>query len=101
MRVMKMLLDAGASTNAVTKQGWTPLHYAAFDQKKQPMEVLIAAKANLDVQEEVGPTCKQASKPNHERASICAAHSCVWLVGWSRRDGRHCTMLRIVALRLV
>lgn len=82
MRVMKMLLDAGASTNAVTKQGWTPLHYAAFDQKKQPMEVLIAAKANLDVQEEVGPTCKQASKQaNHKRASIlCCSLMC--LVGW-------------------
>ena len=96
MRVMKMLLDAGASTNAVTKQGWTPLHYAAFDQKKQPMEVLIAAKANLDVQEEVR---LQASKQTNNALRFCVLLTHVMVV-WSRRDGRHCTMLRIVALRL-
>ena len=47
--IVTILAAAGADLNASTENGWTPLHYALFNEGKvEVVKALIAARADLD-----------------------------------------------------
>jgi ankyrin repeat protein len=51
-----VLLKAGADTNARTKYGSTPLHYAASNVNPEVLAVLLKTVADVNVQDERGDT---------------------------------------------
>ena len=52
--VARALLAAGASVDAVDKQGSTPLHYAAFQGHAVVVTALLEAGASVDAVERAG-----------------------------------------------
>ena len=54
--VARALLARGADVHAVTRQGQTALHRAAFSGHPQVMEVLLAAGAKLSARDDEGKT---------------------------------------------
>jgi len=54
--VIQALLDRGADVNAKDHDGWTTLHFAARDQKKKIVPLLLAAGADVDPVESFGNT---------------------------------------------
>jgi uncharacterized protein YwqG len=50
------LVKRGADLNAKSKIGWTPLHYAARTNRPRIVEVLLARRAQVDVQDVEGKT---------------------------------------------
>lgn len=52
---LKQLLDAGANPDTpIDHRGWTPLHYAAFHGHAKAVELLLKAKANPNIQQQIG-----------------------------------------------
>lgn len=43
-----MLIDAGAPVDAVTKAGWTPLHFAAYNGQAAAIRLLASRGASMD-----------------------------------------------------
>ncbi len=54
--VVRVLLERGADVNAKDRDGWTALHFAARDQKKTIVPLLLAAGAEVDPVESFGNT---------------------------------------------
>ena len=48
---LKALLAAGASVHSVNRRGWTPLHYASQYGNAASVRALIAAGANVNIQD--------------------------------------------------
>jgi ankyrin repeat protein len=46
--IAKLLIAKGVDINAPDKGGWTPLHFAAWDDNKEITELLIAKGANVN-----------------------------------------------------
>jgi ankyrin len=65
-RVIEMLLKAGATIDARTKKGLTPLHFSALNGNQRISEVLVAigADVNASSQEGFTPVYLAASKGN-------------------------------------
>ena len=55
MEIATTLLEYGASTNAVTRQGISPLHLAAQEGNVDIVTLLLARDATLDLGNKVGP----------------------------------------------
>lgn len=53
---MRMLVDAGASTEATSKDGWTPLHFAAINGKANAVVLLAQGGADLNAVNQAGDT---------------------------------------------
>lgn len=62
----RQLLEAGAKVNVVTKNGETPLHFAAGSKNPRLVEMLIAAGA--DVNRQSDPKLDGGSTPLHKAA---------------------------------
>jgi hypothetical protein len=55
VRLVSLLVEAGANVNAVTSLGWTALHCAAFGAVAiDCVEVLLAAGADIDIRRNSG-----------------------------------------------
>ena len=48
IEAVKQHIAAGTDVNVMSKYGMTPLHYAALDGRKEVVELLIAADANVN-----------------------------------------------------
>ena len=63
---MNLLLQAGATVGAVSDDGWTALHYAAYNGKIQVVEALLNAGADKAVKNNDGETALDyAQRGNH------------------------------------
>ena len=47
---VKILIDGGADVNVRDERGWTPLHIAALEGRKENVELLISAGAHINAQ---------------------------------------------------
>jgi uncharacterized protein len=56
VRMVRFLIDKGADVNTMSRGNWTALHVASRDQRKQIVEVLLEAGADVDAQDEHGNT---------------------------------------------
>jgi ankyrin repeat protein len=63
VKIVRMLIDAGADLNVQDEKGWTPLHYPAWAGRVEIARMLIDAGAKLNVQD------KWESIPLHYAAS--------------------------------
>ena len=54
--IANLLLQAGATVDAVTYDGWTALHWAASNGKIQVVEALLNAGADKAVKDKYGET---------------------------------------------
>ncbi len=50
VKIVRMLIDAGADVNVQSEDGWTPLHVAAYKEELKIARMLIDAGANKDLQ---------------------------------------------------
>jgi len=48
LKMIDYLLNHGADVNAAEQAGWTPLHFAARDRKREIVEMLLARGALVD-----------------------------------------------------
>eukprot|EP00929_Paragymnodinium_shiwhaense_P073842 TRINITY_DN37726_c0_g1_i2.p1 TRINITY_DN37726_c0_g1~~TRINITY_DN37726_c0_g1_i2.p1 ORF type:complete len:861 (+),score=261.38 TRINITY_DN37726_c0_g1_i2:162-2744(+) len=55
-RLLELLLQQGASANALDAKGVSPLHMAVFDGKADCVQLLIDAQANVNIQDRHGQT---------------------------------------------
>ena len=63
---MNLLLQAGATVDAVDNDGWTALHLAANEGKIQVVEALLNAGADKAVKKKNGKTAlDEAQRKNH------------------------------------
>jgi len=51
-----LLIDRGANIDATNQDGWTPLRYAIFHDKKEVVEALIARGADVNIKAKKGET---------------------------------------------
>ena len=56
VKAVKQHLAAGADVNAKANDGWTPLHWAAWESHKEIAELLIANGADVNAKNDVGDT---------------------------------------------
>jgi TPR repeat protein len=83
-KIVEIFLDHGAPINSYCKRGWTALHLAARNGKKEVVQLLVKRKADVTLEEECygrGRTARQVAVGNghKEVASILekAEESCV------------------------
>ena len=55
-RNLQLLIDAGAKTDALAKEGWTPLDVAAESETPKKLQVLIDAGADGSLTDRNGKT---------------------------------------------
>ncbi|CAG0919150.1 unnamed protein product [Notodromas monacha] len=63
VKVMKVLVDAGADLNAQDYDGWTPLHAAAHWNQRDACELLANKWCNMDIKNFVGQTVFDVADP--------------------------------------
>ena len=56
IEAVRQHLDAGADVNAKDEDGWTPLHWAAWEGHRQITELLIVSDADVNAKDEIGMT---------------------------------------------
>ena len=54
--IAKLLIENGADVNAQDDKGWSALHFAAQSYLPNTIKLLIAKKANIDLQDSLGST---------------------------------------------
>jgi len=64
IKVMGILLQAGAAVNAQDFDGWTPLHAAAHWAQREACEILCENYANMDIKNFVGQTVFDVADPD-------------------------------------
>jgi len=64
IKVMGILLQAGAAVNAQDFDGWTPLHAAAHWAQREACEILCENYANMDIKNYVGQTVFDVADPD-------------------------------------
>ena len=73
---VNLLIQAGANPNALSSEGDTALHLAAFDGKLELVRALVAGGANLDAKDKAGKTALQVvseQPPRPPRVTVGAA----------------------------
>ncbi|XP_066147200.1 E3 ubiquitin-protein ligase MIB2 [Euwallacea fornicatus] len=68
--VVRLLLRAGASVNAMDSDGDTCLHYAAFGNQPEVLDILIKSGADINATNRSGCTALQVSA--HKQPARCA-----------------------------
>jgi protein phosphatase 1 regulatory subunit 12A len=63
VRVINLLVKAGAQVNAQDFDGWTPLHAAAHWGQGEACRILAENYANMDIKNYVGQTCFDVADP--------------------------------------
>jgi ankyrin repeat protein len=81
--IVRLLCGAGADARAVAGEHWTPLHYAAFDNKPGIARALLAAGAEVGAAAENGWTPLHVAAPN-----VALAIATVLLQAGARADAR-------------
>jgi len=64
IKVIGLLIQAGAPVNAQDFDGWTPLHAAAHWAQREACDVLCDNYANMDIKNYVGQTCFDVADPD-------------------------------------
>jgi len=64
IKVMGILLQAGAAVNAQDFDGWTPLHAAAHWAQREACEILCENYANMDIKNYVGQSAFDVADPD-------------------------------------
>eukprot|EP00095_Tigriopus_kingsejongensis_P005319 maker-scaffold123_size333416-snap-gene-2.16 protein:Tk05319 transcript:maker-scaffold123_size333416-snap-gene-2.16-mRNA-1 annotation:"protein phosphatase 1 regulatory subunit 12a isoform x3" len=64
IKVMSLLIQGGATTNAQDLDGWTPLHAAAHWAQREACELLCENYSNMDIKNYVGQTCFDVADPD-------------------------------------
>ena len=90
----RLLLDAGARTDACDRVGWTPLHFAAQNERAfDILKMLIAADADVDRPDYGGTTplmiAAAYNNPRSRRRTQTCERSLGLLSGLRRPDGAH------------
>ncbi len=62
VRVISLLLDAGADIGAVGESGYTPLHYAVEQSRLEAVRVLLERGADISLQTDTGLTSVELAK---------------------------------------
>ena len=66
-------LEKGANLNATDKDGWPPLHLAAFNGRKDTAECLVFNGARLDTENSFGKTALDVADNDEIRSILTAA----------------------------
>ena len=77
IEAVKQHLAAGMDVNAKSDEGWTALHEAAFEGRKEIVELLISNGAHVNAKGESGRTpfdLATQSKRNLETADLLRKH---------------------------
>merc|ERR1711976_479552 len=64
IKVIGLLITAGAPVNAQDFDGWTPLHAAAHWAQREASELLCEHYANMNIKNFVGQTCFDVADPD-------------------------------------
>jgi len=64
IKVMGLLVQAGASINSQDLDGWTPLHAAAHWAQREACEILCENFCNMDIKNHVGQTAFDVADPD-------------------------------------